>query len=493
MEEIRVNVEEIMAEIREEIRAEKKIDMDQVMEEIREEGSRHDASALPSFSAESIPSLSRGAETELTQQNRNEAEYLKKSWQIPYFREMGGGAKGLVKRLFRKLIKGTVLPMREEQDEYNRHTANSVDGLRIATEQISEEASSQLRSIHTMAEDLESHKENTQLMQEELQGTREELQNAQAELQRVREELQSMRNAQEEMRNTQAGMQNTQAELQRKVNAAEKAADEIGMTVAGVIRHYLEPENRVIPAAEAPAAESAEAGTAAEAAESEDRYHAIDYFKFQNSFRGTQADIMERQKVYLPFFRNRSGRIFDLGCGRGEFLRLMKEENIPAFGVDMYSEYTVTGQLYGIDIQQGDGIALLENTEEKFGGIFCAQVIEHIGFANIEKLCKLAFDRLEEGGCLVLETPNPMCVSAMTNAFYLDPTHERPVHPLLMEYMFKTLGFREVQLVWPDHSLERLPHFDADGIRNIDQVNRAMDRLSDLLFGSQDYAVIGKK
>ena len=202
---------------------------------------------------------------------------------------------------------------------------------------------------------------------------------------------------------------------------------------------------------------------------------------------------MERQRSYLPYVRNKTGRIFDLGCGRGEFLRLLKEENIPAFGVDTYPEYEITGQMYGIEIGVGDGIEVLENQKEPLGGIFCAQVIEHLGFKNVEKLCRLAYDKLEKGGCLILETPNPMCVSTMTNGFYIDPTHDKPVHPLLMQYMLKSIGFTEVQLLWPDHSLGTLPPIHSEYIDNLEEVNRAIERVSGLLFGSQDYAVIAKR
>ncbi len=111
----------------------------------------------------------------------------------------------------------------------------------------------------------------------------------------------------------------------------------------------------------------------------------------------------------------------------------------------------------------------------------------------MQKLVKLAYDRLETDGYLVLETPNPVCVSAMTNAFYMDPTHDKPLHPLLMQYLLKAAGFRDVQLLYPDHSLPRLPHLQGTGVTNLEEVNRAVDLVSDLVFGSQDYAVAGRK
>ena len=278
----------------------------------------------------------------------------------------------------------------------------------------------------------------------------------------------------------------------RRMDDVDRTIDEIGLSIARVIRHYMTADHGM---SERPSVEveNVSEDKVQEIPAGGNTYESLDYFKFQNDFRGTQRQIMERQRSYLPYFRNKTGRIFDLGCGRGEFLRLLKEENIPAFGVDTYPEYEITGQMYGIEIGVGDGIEVLEKQKEPLGGIFCAQVIEHLGFKNVEKLCRLAYDKLEKGGCLILETPNPMCVSTMTNGFYIDPTHDKPVHPLLMQYMLKSIGFTEVQLLWPDHSLGTLPPIHSEYIDNLEEVNRAIERVSGLLFGSQDYAVIAKR
>lgn len=224
-----------------------------------------------------------------------------------------------------------------------------------------------------------------------------------------------------------------------------------------------------------------------------DPYSQLDYFEFQNEFRGTQNDIMQNQRVYLQYFKGKKGRIFDIGCGRGEFLRLLKEKNIDAFGIDTFEQYKKLGEFHGIDIIIGDGIEYLNDTEEIFGGIFCAQVIEHIGIENIIKLCNLAYKKLENGGCLVLETPNPTCISTMTSAFYIDPTHDKPIHPLLLQYIVKKAGFSDCQIIYPDHSQMPLPLIISEKIENIEEVNNAICRISNLLYGSQDYAIIANK
>ena len=54
-----------------------------------------------------------------------------------------------------------------------------------------------------------------------------------------------------------------------------------------------------------------------------DSYNVIDYFDFENHFRGSRQSIKERQKQYLDYFKGCT-RVVDIGCGRGEFLELMK-------------------------------------------------------------------------------------------------------------------------------------------------------------------------
>ena len=83
-------------------------------------------------------------------------------------------------------------------------------------------------------------------------------------------------------------------------------------------------------AAPVPAAPPAEAPRQA--------YDTIEYFDFENHFRGSVEHIKEVQRQYLPYFQGKQ-HVLDIGCGRGEFLSLMQEEQIPAEGIDLYQPY----------------------------------------------------------------------------------------------------------------------------------------------------------
>ena len=228
--------------------------------------------------------------------------------------------------------------------------------------------------------------------------------------------------------------------------------------------------------------------------DNDNAYTVLDYFRFENRFRGARSIIRERQSIYLPYFKDQSGPILDLGCGRGEFLQVMKENHIPAFGIDLYPEYVIEGELLGLDIRQGDGIAYLQNTEERFGGIYVGQIVEHISFQQLQALCSAAYEKLLPGAYLIIETPNPMCLSVFANSFYIDPTHNKPVHPLTLKFLLEELQYQDVEILFTECSrLEPLPHIQSSEITNLDEINAGISRVSDLLYGSQDYAVIAKK
>ncbi len=224
-------------------------------------------------------------------------------------------------------------------------------------------------------------------------------------------------------------------------------------------------------------------------------YQNIDYFSFENSFRGSEEDIQRQQNEYLKFFLGKQN-IVDLGCGRGEFLSLMKENGISAVGVDIYEEYVEYGEEKGVKIVQGDAVEFLrQQNADDLGGIFCAQLVEHLKPEQIMEICSLSYEKLKKGSCVIFETPNPCCLAIYTNAFYMDPSHIKPVHPETMKYYLKQAGFYDVQIIFTESSKVpyQLPLLNASHVSNLEEFNSGIQLVSNLLFGSQDYAVVACK
>ena len=227
-------------------------------------------------------------------------------------------------------------------------------------------------------------------------------------------------------------------------------------------------------------------------ADQEEQYSVIDYFDFENHFRGSQEKIKKNQQQYLKYF-SKGASVVDIGCGRGEFLELLKEAGYEAKGVDVYQEYVDYCQMQGLDVVQGDGIRFLSELKNKVDGIFVGQVVEHLKLEQLVELCNISYQQLNTGGCAIFETPNPTSLSIYTNAFYMDPSHIKPVHPLTLQYFLRNAGFEDTQILYTETSKVNVEIPKIDVGQASQSFNEVMDKIGHMLFGSQDYAIIARK
>ncbi len=207
------------------------------------------------------------------------------------------------------------------------------------------------------------------------------------------------------------------------------------------------------------------------------------YSLFEERFRGDPKKIADSQRFYLSFLRGAPGPVLDAGCGRGEFLGLLREEGIPASGVESNPVSVRLCRDAGLEVVEGDAVAFLAGARVgSLGGVVAFQVVEHWPAAQMFAFLAAARRALAPGGVLVAETVNTDSLSAL-RAFFLDPTHVRPVPPAALAFLAEAAGFSDVQIEYrsplpPEERLTERSENDA--------------RLNRLLFGPQDYAVIAR-
>ena len=230
------------------------------------------------------------------------------------------------------------------------------------------------------------------------------------------------------------------------------------------------------------------------------------YFQFESRHRGTLEEIRKRQEVYLPVFKERTESspspvimppkvVLDIGCGRGEFLELLREHGVTAKGIDLNEDMIYSCEERGLDVEQTDALAYLESQpDNSLGGVIACQVLEHFPTKEMIELIKLCYDKLERGGRAVFETVNPLSLLVSATNFYLDLSHVRQVHPATLRFLVEAIGFinTEIKFLSPYPDQLKLQLL-ADGDADVQTLNQNFARLNEILFGYQDYAVICEK
>ncbi len=225
------------------------------------------------------------------------------------------------------------------------------------------------------------------------------------------------------------------------------------------------------------------------------------YLAFEDLHRGNREQIKERQRGYLPHFKS-CKRVLDVGCGRGEFLELLRDSGIEGIGIDINTAMVQYCQNLGLNTLEGDAIAhLTDIPEDHYDGIFCAQVVEHLTWPQILSLLRLAHQKLGSRGKLLLETINPQCLTTFSGTFYLDPTHVKPIHPLTLQFVCKAIGFETAEILYTSSIPDEMKLREVDFFRRtgdisdklINVLNDNFMQLNELLYAPQDYAVLAIK
>ena len=210
------------------------------------------------------------------------------------------------------------------------------------------------------------------------------------------------------------------------------------------------------------------------------------YKSFEDKFRGSRELIKQRLAYYLPLMHGLRSycdtlNVLDLGCGRGEWLELLKEKSIRAHGVDLDEDMLSECTKLHLDYTHGDVMDFIKKQADASWNVITSfHLIEHLPFDYLKELVCECFRVLKPGGLLILETPNCENILVGSGNFYLDPTHVKPLPSQLISFLTIFCGFKKSDV-----------HFINTAWPNLNDVQAS---LSKIVYGvGADYAVIAQK
>lgn len=290
-----------------------------------------------------------------------------------------------------------------------------------------------------------------------------------------------------------AGLTAAHEELRALIGITQQAAM---MVKRELERLTASTPNATTPNSQAPNSQTPESDTPNSQAAFSAALDSYKYVGFENQFRGSQETIRARLESYLPYFDGASD-VLDAGCGRGEFLDLLKARGIAGRGLDLNHEMVEVCRARGLDVAESDVVSYLEGLPDaSLGGLIAVQVVEHLQPAYLLRFLDLAYHKLRPGSPIVLETLNPACWTAFFDSFIRDITHVWPLHPETLRYLVLASGFSAARIefrspVAPQDRLQLIADAGAVSADLVETFNANVEKLNARMFTFLDYAIVG--
>ncbi|HEX8845856.1 MAG TPA: methyltransferase domain-containing protein [Pyrinomonadaceae bacterium] len=207
---------------------------------------------------------------------------------------------------------------------------------------------------------------------------------------------------------------------------------------------------------------------------------------FTDEFRGAREEVKEGFKVYLPLLKAAGvdKGVLDIGCGRGEWLELLKEEGIAARGVEINSLLADEARVRGLEVIVEDALMYLRELPfESLNVVTGFHFIEHLRFETLMELLDEIARVLRPNGLLIFETPNPKNLVVGACNFYSDPTHVKPLFPETVRFILSNRGFADV-------SIQYVNPVGGSPFKDESESSQALDSW---FYSPRDFAVVGRK
>lgn len=219
-----------------------------------------------------------------------------------------------------------------------------------------------------------------------------------------------------------------------------------------------------------------------------ERDHLLDsmYFALEDTLRGTPEQVKETVQVYLPVLcdAGMTTDILDVGCGRGEWLEVLRDNGFQARGIDTNRVVLQRCKELSLDVEEAEALTYLGSLpNDSLNAVTAFHFAEHLPLDALVRFLDEAGRTLKPGGLLILETPNPENLLVGSCNFYLDPTHKNPIPIPTLKLLVEARGFRCQEVM-------KLHPVAAAKIEVKDQLT---SHLNHYLYGPMNYAVVARK
>ena len=216
--------------------------------------------------------------------------------------------------------------------------------------------------------------------------------------------------------------------------------------------------------------------------------HLLDalYASFEDRFRGSREEISRRLQVYVPFLKEAkiTAGVLDIGCGRGEWLQLLRSEGIEARGVDRNRVFVEACRDAGLDVVEEDALNYLRSQpDDSLSAVTAIHFVEHVPFETLIAVVDEIRRTLRPGGLLIAETPNPENFMVGSCNFYTDPTHRNPIPSQTLKFLLESRGLRCKDV------LKLRPWDEA----RLDGDSELISRFNEYFYSAPDYGIVATK
>jgi len=216
--------------------------------------------------------------------------------------------------------------------------------------------------------------------------------------------------------------------------------------------------------------------------------HLLDslYYSLEVALRGTPEEIREEVKVYLPVLKRAgiTSGILDVGCGRGEWLEVLREAGLQARGIDNNRILIQQCKSLSLDVVETEALSYLRSLEdESLNAVTAFHFAEHLALDTLVRFLDEVGRTLKPGGLVILETPNPENLLVGSCNFYLDPTHKNPIPIPTMKLLLEARGFL----------CQEVMKLHAVSSAKIEVKDQLTSHLNHFLYGPMNYAVVARK